>query len=257
MHRRLKSVYDRLIRAEEHLDVLNEMIRGYLEDASGSWDGEFDPKKQRLVFRRQPMLPHERMATIVGEVVHSLRSALDHTAWQLVLDNGGSPDENTRFPILKVAPSADRHGRHPPPHIAGGVSDKALAIIEETQPYRRFPDFVETDALYVLHRLSIIDKHRHIAIKGEALNAVGIGSGEPMDIAFTFRSELVDVNPYGAHIRLVPNEPDVDVQGSALVQVVVYEDSGLVLGLAQVLHDAHERVRLVVGALDHAMEWPN
>ena len=36
---------------------------------------------------------------ILGDLLHNLRSALDHLAWQLVVDGGGTPSQDTNFPV--------------------------------------------------------------------------------------------------------------------------------------------------------------
>lgn len=47
----------------------------------------------------------DRIATITGDVVHNLRSALDHLAWRLVVEGSGEPPEKKAkriyFPIYK------------------------------------------------------------------------------------------------------------------------------------------------------------
>ena len=44
-----------------------------------------------LYLARVSREPPVRWGVMAGEIVHHLRSALDHLAWQLVLDGGGTP----------------------------------------------------------------------------------------------------------------------------------------------------------------------
>lgn len=43
------------------------------------------------------------VSVILGDVVHNLRGALDHLAWQIVASTGRNPSTSTYFPICKTA----------------------------------------------------------------------------------------------------------------------------------------------------------
>jgi hypothetical protein len=47
------------------------------------------------------------LGALIGDVVHNLRSALDHLAWQPVLRAGGEPDWRTQFPIFSTEAAYD------------------------------------------------------------------------------------------------------------------------------------------------------
>ncbi len=49
------------------------------------------------------MLPFDALAA-AGDIVHNLRSALDHLAFQLVLAGGHTPTTETAFPVWKIPP---------------------------------------------------------------------------------------------------------------------------------------------------------
>lgn len=56
-----------------------------------TWRAQIDPPPPAL-----------RLAVVAGDILHSLRSALEHLAWALVLENGGEPSDSkpaTQFPI--------------------------------------------------------------------------------------------------------------------------------------------------------------
>jgi len=61
----------------------------------------FDRDEQRVFILRARANPPERLALIMGDGVHNLRSALDLAACELVSRNGGTVTENTAFPPLK------------------------------------------------------------------------------------------------------------------------------------------------------------
>lgn len=109
---------------------------------------------------------------IIGDIVHNLRSALDHLACQLVMLNGKSVDccksSKTSFPVCLTPESFLNTSRR----IAPLISPDALALIEQLQPYmaansptanpsQREPRFSN---LWILSELDIIDKHRTLVI---------------------------------------------------------------------------------------------
>lgn len=95
-----------------------------------------------------------------GETLQSLRSALDHLAWQAVLDAGNKPGTYTGFPILD---SAEKYQSYSPGKIEG-VGPRERNIINWFRPYKG-----GNDILWRLHRLNNIDKHRLIIAAGLAL----------------------------------------------------------------------------------------
>ncbi len=48
--------------------------------------------------------PSQRWGILIGEFVHNLAFSLDHLAWQLVLLNGGTPNEGK--PVFPPSPAA-------------------------------------------------------------------------------------------------------------------------------------------------------
>lgn len=87
-----------------------------------------------------------RWAVIVGEIVHDLRSALDHLVWEGIQLSDGKPDRDHAFPFRKSEPSEGfaqwatrtwrskdgrkRHGK------LYGLDEAAIELIERCQPYQ-------------------------------------------------------------------------------------------------------------------------
>jgi hypothetical protein len=238
----LFAVHERLDRADEQLETVKELIRGYFQSDRSHFAGEYNPEKNETTIIRNIEMPDVRLATIVGEVVHDLRSSLDHLAHELVLENGGVPDESTAWPLLKVGPTPNKKGVRPPPHISGGVSPTASALIERSQPYWSGIS-PEHQPLWILQRMSNIDKHRHIAIHGiaETLNFGG-GAIYP---AFKWSSTLISATECAAELRLLPDRA-VDVQGNVTLHVVVHEPPGAEASLMTTLGLARDAIREIV-----------
>jgi hypothetical protein len=100
---------------------------------------------------------------IAGLAIHQLRSSLDHLAWQLVEANGHTPGKWTYFPISenksKYIASSDK---------VQGMSAGAIKLIDAAKPYQG-----GNDALWALHELDNIDKHRFLLV-------TAFGAAEPI-----------------------------------------------------------------------------
>lgn len=110
--------------------------------------------------RQEPPLS---LSVIAGEVVHELRSSLDHLVWQLVIANGNTPDRDTEFPVF----SDDERYRRARKKKIRGMSASAQQRIDELQPFvagDRFQDH----ALFVVHELDRQDKHQSLNVIGGA-----------------------------------------------------------------------------------------
>jgi hypothetical protein len=103
-------------------------------------------------FRTIPTLPFD-VVSIAGDIVHNLRSALDHLAHQLVLV--GSPDtapsRRIEFPIAETPIKYEAEKARK----VEGMRPEAIEAIDRLKPYKG-----GNDALWRIHELDNIDKHR-------------------------------------------------------------------------------------------------
>jgi hypothetical protein len=146
----------KLTRAGEHLDALEASITDYLDSNALRAMPGADNATQESIIRvqvvREP--PVAAWAVQIGDVLHNLRSGLDHLAWHL----GGNPppnEANSEFPIFRKRREFRRQGL---PKIEG-VPRHPAAIIEDLQPFQRGQE-AHLDPLWLLHELSNYDKHR-------------------------------------------------------------------------------------------------
>jgi hypothetical protein len=226
---RLVAIEDRLFRADENLNAVKEQLKTYYASDAYHLRGEFNPETDAIHVVGGVIPPPIRVFSLVGDILHELRSALDHLAWQLVRENGGNPGDSTAWPIISAAPlpykKGPNRGQLPLPNVEGGVSDTAREIMGEAQPYQWDVGY-EAHPFYILNWLNIRDKHRHIAIRGvdvsNLVTAVGIRPLEP--VAWTART--VKSDEYGAEVEFVPDDPEVDVTITGTLQVRLHEDSG-------------------------------
>ena len=245
------GVYAKMARAEEHIEALRVEMRSYFKGPPPAINGEieFDLNTSRrglsrLRYRDVPI----RVPILVGDAAVALRSGLDHLAWQLVLNNGGQPTNNTYFPTLEKGPTPNRLGHRSPPYIDGGVSNQALQIIEAVQPYM-MAGWAE-HPLLLIDRLAKIDIHRTLIA----------GHGETSDFTFenpgtsriiTFSISVGDVHDDYAELSFITDPADIKTEVSAYV--FVSDGKGREVPPIEVLTDAAQFVRdQVVGPIERA-----
>lgn len=163
----LSASFAKIDRAEEHLKSLQiEIPLAVRERPPHSLRGEIDPRTGWCSVRVRREKPKEpRLAAIVGDYVHNLRSALDYIVTALVDATPGlTLSTSHQFPIYddpvayrdSIWRMGERVGRGRLRGILHG-----LTLIEPLQPYHTQPD-ADADPLAQLNRLSNADKHRQI-----------------------------------------------------------------------------------------------
>ena len=178
----LAGCWAKLARADELIAALEtevaEVRRGrYLRFSIGGEDG----LALRVHVKRQP--PFDRWGVLVGEIVHDLRSALDHLTWALTIAHSGPPPKrpagwwrSVEFPIFTDRAlffEMDRRGR-PTPRSGlidlRGINPALLSRFEALQPFEHGAR-AERQPLAILHAISVRDKHQAlplVAIAGRA-----------------------------------------------------------------------------------------
>jgi hypothetical protein len=160
----LRGVWAKVERAREHQDLLQREVDAYL--ALRPWRETEKRQGEQLVIRatvtREPSL---RMAAILGDAVHNLRSALDHLVF--AFQPGAISERESQFPILDTAPegglAAYRFTRHLPAPL--------LEMLDEVQPYHLEATFggMIGRELRLVRDLSNRDKHRVLVVAGGVL----------------------------------------------------------------------------------------
>lgn len=163
----LDGVRLKILRAAEHMYVLQEKIAEFYISHAYAAKTEFDPNLGK--FRTSVWITDkpDPMGTIIGDFLHNLRSALDHLARAIVIHDGAKPSSvpgcSTQFPILTDR-IRDEAGQVVPVTIftkrGTAISDESRAILEDVQPYSCTQGDPKDMALAVLSKLNNIDKHR-------------------------------------------------------------------------------------------------
>jgi hypothetical protein len=157
-----RGVKLKLRRAQTYANILKrEVLRLKFPTDKSSSD-----KDGWMIVHYTGKYPPPRLALIVGDVAHNARSALDHLVWQLAVANSGKPGRHNVFPIYTVESAwmADVERRDPSRGLSplDGLSSAARQAIRDCQPFATTTTTVEAakTALFQLHRISLIDKHR-------------------------------------------------------------------------------------------------
>ena len=158
-HHPLNGVREKLKRADKHLDFLKTKFLAYIESTPYSLVIERDvgTGHPRILFHvtGQPSLS---LSTVVGDIVHNLRSGLDYIAHELIRVNGCSTTFQTQFPICESA--TDFFNEAICKNRLGGISLRGYTLIEAMQPYWDTSGNDTPHPLWLLHKLSNIDKHK-------------------------------------------------------------------------------------------------
>lgn len=99
-------------------------------------------------------------------------------AWQLVLVDGGQPDETTDFPIYLSDQTKKGNPRRV--NIAPGIRDRRiLDALVDVQPFTeaKYGHDPAADHLWILNRLDNIDKHRLLLAVVHRLDYRGVWWG--------------------------------------------------------------------------------
>jgi hypothetical protein len=154
----LDGCWAKIERAKENIKNLETEITAFVQTDNYVVIRNVDHKTMECTFTALPQSIPLRFPVLAGEVVHHLRSSLDHLIWALVLSRHKAPDFKVQFPICTTEQeflAARKRG------IVKGVSDRAQTILQSLQPYRdvNFGRQPDDNALAILHQLNIADKH--------------------------------------------------------------------------------------------------
>ena len=178
---RLAGATLKLQRAHFHHETLHAAIQRARKSYPNAPLGliqELDAQERQMSFVVKFDPPPTRWAPLIGDILHNLRSALDHLMWELArLRNfGHEPPEWTRatFPIFPNRGRFWRKGRDGRWTSASGASalqrvpGDARRLILEVQPYKDGGRAKE-HPLWLLHRLANADKHKTLHHVTQAL----------------------------------------------------------------------------------------
>jgi len=226
---KLKGARDKLARAEEHFNVL----RTELADYAGQNPVAFS--SQHNVETNQPLLeyiytveklipPPDRWSLLVGDIVHNLRSALDHAAWSLVCNEKGEgfAEQHARSIYFPICFELDKFEGN---FVIKQATPAQAEALRQAQPFVWQKPDIEIDALWVLHRMSIVDKHRELHVVNFVANK-SIVTSNPFLAGG--KSEFLEKGPLREGMRALrftalrpPTPGSIDVANKVTTQIGV------------------------------------
>jgi len=165
------SAWLKVARANDHLRELQGRERAFFDLKAymhvQEQDSEVGDRKSAVI-----LPPPEDFGLIIGDIVHNLRSALDHIIWSLShLPKSAAltPKEERAigFPIVDSAPAytatMQRHPGPLPPNLPSGVAAE-VALLQPHHGWNNPTRFL----LWVIQELDRIDKHRLVVVTTSA-----------------------------------------------------------------------------------------
>jgi hypothetical protein len=278
----LLGIQKKLERAQAHLDALGDEFDRAFDGRSGDPvgmtkelhrdpDGKTGYFSIRVAHVKEPPI---EVGVKIGEIVHNLRSALDHLAWQLGRLNreGQRPHRGTAFPICRTRPYFESK---PTRDTLKHIHPDHRTLIEECQPYHGG----DLGLLAFLSDLSRSDKHQVVntaqAAQGDfALSIkassdctlrrdglrISMDAGKPME---------VDVEVAQAPIFVEGPKPDIEVEAEGSIYVAFENGAEIFQTMGNIGHvvervvrrfipvfDTPEGRKLSMGTEDGLHDWP-
>jgi hypothetical protein len=243
----LDDVWRKVDRAKNHFDDLDARIKHILapEKDAARAGHEYQPDRQHLIVTLPKATPIDpALPLIVGDCIHNARSALDHLVFQLAILNKTSIESasKTSFPVcLKTSEFKNAvRGK-----VAPFISGPALTEIEKLQPYAAGNDG-ESDIIWVLSQLDIIDKHRLLIVTVSKFKttrfSVKVPTGEEFSHEVT--SDDWKASEDGAEIMRFDLSNVINKTGEVNVKVntartIQIENTGILSGHPKPANDGH------------------
>ena len=220
----LAGVEAKLEQAGKHKDTLREAVERFNKSAVKASGASFDDEAGEWVETLHYVPePTDEITLIFGDLVHNLRAALDHLAYQMVNRPDVEPlgDKTAIDKIqLPITWNPDEYSDWQ----IRGASSQARAAVKGLQP---FGD--QTHPLWLIHWLDIWDKHRLLVVLAHEIT--GVAAVWKPDAFETWRGR--DPGPIKgsteiARWTLKPGvEPDMDMRPYVGFGLCVSEPRGI------------------------------
>jgi hypothetical protein len=197
-------------RAAAQLQQLRHEVRAFRTGNPYTVTKEDEAQRGLHIVRIQLNPASPDIPVLIGEFAYSLRSALDHLAWQLGLLSSRAPSRHSTFPILSTNRAEDRRRFK---LATRDIPSEAVDIIKTLQPYLR-GDAMKSDPLWQLNKLCNLDKHVTVGYS-HTLVQVGVVTrpGEPRPLVISDEeSQVTEVRiPLAKkhHVEIKPQPPEL------------------------------------------------
>jgi len=246
----------KLARAKEHLDLLTGEVDAFLKSKPYTVTVEVDQQQPGMLIRGWVnSTPKPMWGVVAAEIAHQCRSALDQMVFQAAPGRVRKRGR-TAFPIRVEERTRDGQGIE----IVGipmvsFLHQKALAVVERAQPYKRTDIPPKFDLLAIMADLDNDDKHSlttEVSCPGAGLQA-NLTFDRPVDLA---KIRLISIGggvirkngaPIGRIEAETPKGTTVQVQPHVAFQVQFGKGSSASqLPMVELCRDIHARVAQIV-----------
>lgn len=199
------GIREKLKRSHENILSLQSEINEFIESgefAVFSFEDKVTVQKA-AEYHRHRVIPL-RFSVLAGEIIHHLRSCLDHIAWELSGNwyRQSKSRRDIRFPVFEKCPPPDSKRKTGYERQVLGISSPAaLILIEWFQPFMAANP--QNSPLLIAHTMDITDKHQSLVLCGSTgtipisadvlarfgQHRFGVPRSEPVDIAAEFRRD--------------------------------------------------------------------
>jgi hypothetical protein len=158
------GIFEKLKRADENIVNLKSEIDAFIHGGKYPVIPHPDDKmwEEAVDYHRSKPIP-KRFSVLAGEIVHHLRSSLDHIIWHFSSDDARKKPSGLEFPMFEAEPLDENEIRNYERKIKGITSPDVRKLIRDLQPYNAGAD-VADDLLLIVHNMDRFDKHRELAI---------------------------------------------------------------------------------------------
>lgn len=162
MPQEFAGIDEKLKRTDENIRNLETEISRFFQDGKYPIVPEHDRELllEAIHYHKNRVIPL-RFSVLAGEIVHHLRSCLDHLIWIFSDLNLVKNSKRIEFPIFEHPLDKDSISLYEG-KVKGITNPAALKLIESLQPYNCSDPL--DDALFIIHSFDIIDKHRELVL---------------------------------------------------------------------------------------------
>jgi hypothetical protein len=158
------GIFEKLKRADENIINLKAEIDTFIKTGKYPTIPHPDDEtwQEAVDYHRSKPIP-KRFSVLAGEIVHHLRSILDHIIWHFSDEGARAKPHNIEFPFFEKKPSDEKELTRYNRKIKGITNPRVRDLIEKLQPYNIGADDVD-DFLLIVHDMDRFDKHRELTI---------------------------------------------------------------------------------------------
>ncbi len=164
MSKPFAGIEEKLKRTSENIVNLNGEIERFFQECKYPTLPKDDDEAllEAIQYHKGLIIP-PRFSVLVGEIIHHLRSCLDHIAWQFSVESYRRDyPKRIGFPVFEEEPLDKDKLTSYERQVKGITSTTVLELIRALQPYNA-PDPLDAP-IFIIHQMDVVDKHRELIL---------------------------------------------------------------------------------------------